>query len=575
MRIARIRWMVLRGVVALALLAGGGARLAAGPVHNPPMQPWWTHAVIYEIYVRSFQDSDGDGVGDLRGIARRLDYLKSLGVDAIWLTPFYPSPNADFGYDVSNYTDVAAEYGTMKDWDVLVHEARRRGIRVLVDLVVNHSSDQHPWFRESRASRDSPKRDWYVWRDGKAGDQPPTNWQSIFGGPAWTRDPVTGQWYYHIFLPEQPDLNWASPGLRAAMFDVVRFWLDRGARGFRLDATPYLFEDPAWPDDPDPKAGAPVWLKPYSSGRPETHGVLRELRAILDRYPGDRTLLGESATGSIDELAAVYGARHDEINLPMDFLFANLSRLDATAFKRQVDDAQTKLRGEPPVFFLSSHDRSRQATQFGDGVHNDQIAKLTAALTLTQRGVALLYYGEELGMADLPAADLKAFPLGPTRPRADARDAARTPMQWSDSHAAGFTTGKPWLPVQVAADRYNVAAEQRDPDSVYRWYRALLHLRHADPALREGGYVPLESGNPSVFAFGRSADAHHRVLVVLNLSAAAQAVTLGGWPGRMPALGDVLLASPAAAVAANGAFSVAPYGVLIARLRPECCAAKR
>jgi alpha-glucosidase len=501
--------------------------------------------VIYEIYPRSFQDTDGDGVGDLKGVTRRLDYLRELGVDAIWLTPFYPSPNADFGYDVSDYTNVAPEYGTLADWSALVREANKRKIRILVDLVLNHTSDQHPWFEESRSSLTNPKRDWYVWRNGTAAGEPPTNWQSIFGGSAWTLDPGTRQWYYHIFLPQQPDLNWANPGLSRAMFDVVRFWLNHGASGFRLDATPYLFEDPAWPDDPDPSSGPPVWLKPYNSGRPEGHRVLHDLRGILDGYAGDRVLLGESATATIGELAAVYGSRHDEINLPMDFLFGNLTRLDAAAFKRQVDDAELKLDGQPPVFFFSSHDHPRQWSSFGDGVHNDQIAKLTAALTLTERGTALMYYGEELGMADMPAEALNNAALGPHRPRADERDRARTPMQWSATEGAGFTQGTPWLPIGPGAKSYNVAREKHDPDSIYSWYARLLRLRRQNPALREGQYVPLESANPHVFAFARSTRDGRGALVVFNMSDTEQRATITGWPGAPPSPLRPLLSSGA------------------------------
>jgi alpha-glucosidase len=543
------------------------AAASAAPAHTPAPAPWWTHAVIYEIYPRSFQDTNGDGVGDLNGVTRRLDYLQHLGVDAIWLTPFYPSPNADFGYDVADYTKIAPEYGTMADWDRLVREARKRGLRILVDLVLNHSSDQHPWFQESRASTDNPKRDWYVWRSGRTEGEPPTNWESIFGGSTWTYDAATRQWYYHIFLPQQPDFNWASSGLREAMFGVVRFWLNHGASGFRLDATPYLFEDPAWPQDPNTKAGAPVWLKPYNAGRPETHQVLHELRSILDGYPGERVLLGESATATIEELAATYGPRHDEINLPMDFLFGNLTHLDAGTFKRQVDDAELRLHGDPPVFFFSSHDHPRQWSTFGDAAHNDDIAKLTAALTLTPRGTALLYYGEEIGMGDLSAAQLAAAPLGLHRPRADDRDRARSPMQWTAAKGAGFTAGTPWLPVADGAGLYNVQGEREAPHSIYRWYRHLLKLRHDNPALRDGAYVPLESENPRVFAFARTRADGAGVLVVFNMSEATQTAKIRGWPGATPTLARVLLANPAPAKGTSGEMTLPPFGVSISSLR--------
>ena len=525
---------------------------------------WFDHAVIYEIYPRSFQDSNGDGIGDLNGVTSRLDYLKQLGVDAIWLTPFFPSPNADFGYDISDYVNVAPEYGTLKDWDRLVSEANKRGIRILVDFVLNHTSDQHPWFKESRSSRNNPKRDWYVWRSGGGATQPPTHWTSIFGGYTWTWDPPTSQWYYHIFLSQQPDVNWANPELRKAMFDVVRFWLNHGASGFRLDATPYLFEDPAFPDDPHPpKPGGPAALEPYNSGRPENHQVLREMRKILEGYPGHPVLLGESSTATIQDLAQVYGKNHDEIQLPMDFLFGNLTTLDAALFKKQVDAAQLQLGGQTPVFFFSSHDHPRQWSVFGDGAHNDQIAKLTAALTLTQRGTVLLYYGEELGMATMAAAQLKSVPMGPKRPRADDRDGERTPMQWNTGRNAGFSKGSPWLPVEANYRNYNFESEKENSESIYVWYSKLLKLRHENEALRDGDYLPLESGNRDVFAFGRVTASKQLALIVLNTSPKLQAVRITGMPGAWPTFRNVLMASPPARVPASANFSIGPYGVVI------------
>ena len=529
---------------------------------------WYDHAVIYEIYPRSFQDTNGDGIGDLNGITERLDYLKQLGVDAIWITPFFPSPNVDFGYDVSDYMNVAPEYGTLKDWDRLVTEANKRGIRILVDFVLNHTSDQHPWFKESRSSRDNPKRDWYVWRSGGGPKQPPTHWTSIFGGYTWTWDNKTQQWYYHIFAPQQPDVNWANPALRKAMFDVVRFWLNHGASGFRLDATPYLFEDPAFPEDPNPpQAGAPAALEPYNSGRPENHEVLRQMRKILDGYPHDPVLLGESSTATIADLAKVYGANRDEIQLPMDFLFGNLTALNAGIFKKQVDAAELQLSGQTPVFFFSSHDHPRQWTTFGNGKNNDQIAKLTATLTLAQRGCVLLYYGEELGMGNMPAGELKLVPTGPKRPRADDRDGERTPMQWNDALNAGFSTGSPWLPVETGYKRYNVVTEQRNSSSIYSWYTQLLRLRHENPALRDGDYLPLESGNPDVLAFGRQASPTDVVLIVLNTSAKEQQADISGMPGQWQGSHRMLMASPAADAPRSQSFTVAPYGVFIAALQ--------
>ncbi len=525
---------------------------------------WYDNAVIYEIYPRSFQDSNADGIGDLNGVTSRLDYLKKLGVDGIWLTPFFPSPNADFGYDVSDYVSVAPEYGTLDDWNRLVSEAKKRGIRVLIDFVVNHSSDQHPWFKESRSSRTNPKRDWYVWRDGIGPGQPPTHWTSIFGGYTWTWDALTQQWYYHIFLPQQPDLNWRNADLRKAMYNVVRFWLDHGASGFRLDATPYLIEDPNFPDDPHPpKPGGPAALEPYNSGRPENHEVMRELRKVMDSYPGHPVLLGESSTVTIQDLAQVYGTNHDEIQLPMDFLFGNLKKLDAAEFKKQVDAAHQKLNGGTPVFFFSNHDHGRQWSTFGDGKHNDQIAKLTAALTLTQPGCALVYYGEELGMATMLTSDLHRVPTSAKRPRADDRDGERTPMQWDSSANAGFSTGSPWLPLESNAKRYSVESERTDPNSIYLWYQQLLKLRHEPGPLRSGDYVPLESGNREVFAFGRRSGNREVALIVLNMSATTQKLNIQGMSGDWPRFHEVLMASPPADAPATPSFSLAPFGVLI------------
>ncbi len=544
---------------ALCLLAVTSISFAQAPAGR-----WYDHAVIYEIYPRSFQDTNGDGIGDLNGITSRLDYLKTLGVDAIWITPFFPSPNFDFGYDISDYTNVAPEYGTLYDWDKLVSEARKRGIRILLDFVVNHTSDQHPWFKESRSSRTNPKRDWYVWRSGGGPTEPPTHWTSIFGGYTWTWDAGTQQWYYHVFLPQQPDVNWNNPDLRKAMFDVVRFWLNRGASGFRLDATPYLIEDPAFPEDPHPPPpGGPAALEPYNSGRPENHQVLREMRKILDSYPGNPVLLGESSTATIQDLSKVYGENHDEIQLPMDFLFGNLKTLNASAFKKQVDDAQLQLGQGTPVFFLSNHDHSRQWSVFGDGTHNDQIAKLTAALTLAQRGCVLLYYGEEIGMGTMAAAQLKEFPIGPKRPRADDRDGERTPMQWNSGSNAGFSKGSPWLPVEADARRYNVAIESKDPNSIYSWYANLLKLRHQNPAFRNGSYIPLESGNENVFAFGRKASGDDIALIVLNTSSNQQTTDITGMPGNWPQFRHVLAAAPPAGAPESQAFTIAPFGVLI------------
>jgi alpha-glucosidase len=556
-----MRAMLSVALSSAALLSNGVAAQQRAAVKAETV-PWWKHAVIYEIYPRSFQDTNGDGVGDLPGITSRLDYLKALGVDAIWVTPFFRSPNADFGYDVADYTAVDPQYGTMADWDRLVAEAKKRGIRVMVDLVVNHSSAEHPWFKESLSSRTNPKANWYMWRDG-APDTPPTNWQSIFGGPAWTWDTTRKQWYYHIFLSQQPDLNWSSPGLKKAMFDVVRFWLDHGAAGFRLDATPYLFEDPAWPQDPDPTGGDPVWLKPYNSQLPGTNAVLREMRKIVDSYPGNPVLLGESSTRNVKQLRAVYGKDKDEIHLPMNFLVGNIDKLDAATFKRRYDEAATQLDGLTPVEFFSNHDQSRQYSEFGDGKHDALIGKMTAALTLLNPGTALMYYGEEIGMGDMDKATLLKVPLGPNRPRSDERDRARTPMQWSTARNAGFSTGTPWLPANQRYMATNVAAQERDPKSLLNWYRSLIALRKTDPAFRDGRYVPLESGSPKLFAFAREAADQNGAVVIANTGGAPSTPSLQGFKGKTPRFGAKTCASGDVGVGP----SVGAYDTCIIRFR--------
>ena len=348
--------------------------------------PWWKHAVIYEIYPRSFQDSNGDGVGDINGITSRLDYLKDLGISAIWITPMYPSPLVDFGYDVADYTALDPLYGTLADFDHLLAEAKKRNVRVIMDLVPNHTSDQCSWFKESRSSRTNPKRDWYIWRDGKGPGEPPNNWQSWFGHSAWQLDPATNQYYYHHFYTEQPDLNWRNPQVRKAMYDAMRFWLDRGAAGFRLDAVSRLFEDPNLHDDPilpgKNAYGDPNIQHKYTDNLPEIHEVLREMRRVVDAYPGNPVLISEADEPNIKELTKMYGTKNDEVQLPMDFQIADVNKLSAPEFRRLLDEADHNAAHGQPEFFFSNHDQPRQWDRYGDGVHNDQIAKLMAALSL-------------------------------------------------------------------------------------------------------------------------------------------------------------------------------------------------
>jgi alpha-glucosidase len=484
---------------------------------------WWQHAVFYEIYPRSFADSNHDGVGDLNGITSKLDYLKSLGVDAIWITPCYPSPQVDFGYDVSDYENIDPMYGTLADFDRLASEAKKRHIRIIMDFVINHTSDQHPWFLDSKSSRESKHRDWYIWRDGKDGG-PPNNWTSTFGGPAWKLDPTTGQYYYHYFYPEQPDLNWRNPAVKEAMFDVTRWWYKRGVSGFRLDAVDTLFEDPNLKDNPEKPEknayGDPIQEKIYNTKLPEVYDTLRDLRKVADQYGA--VLVGETWTSDINELKKYYGARNDIVQLPMDFMFARVDKLSAPEFRKQI--AWVDSSGGWPTYVISNHDIVRSAVRYGDGKHDDAIAKLMAGMYLTLRGTPIMYYGEELGMVNNDPTrkeDVKD-PIGKLGwPEEKGRDGERTPMQWDQSPNAGFSTAKPWLPVPQSYKTHNVATELKTSGSVLNFYKRLLRLRHTNQALFEGDYVPLNEGDPNVLAYLRKYK-EQVVLVVLNMSAAPQ-----------------------------------------------------
>jgi alpha-glucosidase len=531
---------------------------------------WWQNAVFYEIYPRSFADSNNDGIGDLNGITSKLDYLHDLGVDAIWITPCFPSPQVDFGYDVSDYEAIDPMYGTMRDFDQLVAEAKKRNIRVILDFVVNHTSDQHKWFLDSRSSRTSKYRDWYIWRDGK-GDQPPNNWQSEFGGPAWTFDKKTGQYYYNYFYPEQPDLNWRNPAVNEAMLDVTRFWYKRGVAGFRLDAVDTLFEDPNLTDNPPlpgtDKFGRPNLERKYNTKLPEVHEVLRDLRKITDEHGA--VLIGETWTKDIAELKNYYGENSNELQMPMDFMFGTVNKLDAAEFRRQI--AAVDSSGGWPVFVISNHDMDRSYVRYGDGQHNDQIAKLMASLYLTLRGSPIMYYGEEIGMENnnpKRKEDVKD-PQGKLGwPKEIGRDGERTPMQWNDSENAGFSKAQPWLPVPPSYKTHNIAAESKDPNSILSVYRQVLAMRRKEPALVNGSYLALNEDDPNLLCYLRKYK-DEAVLVVLNMSATPQKVRidLASAGFTTPKLSPMLSTpqSPTAAVA-GGAVSVEPFGVLIAKV---------
>lgn len=485
---------------------------------------WWQHAVFYEIYPRSFADSNGDGIGDLNGIASKLDYLKELGVDAIWISPCFPSPQVDFGYDVSDYENIDPMYGTLKDFQHLAAEAKKRNIRIILDFVLNHTSTQHKWFIDSASSRTSAHRDWYIWRDGKAPGVPPNNWISDFGGSAWQFDPKTGQYYYHYFAVGQADLNWRNPAVEKAMFDVTRFWYKRGVSGFRLDAVDLLFEDPNLHDNPVLEGkndlGDPNMENKYNDKLPEVHTELKRLRKVADEH--DAVLIGETYTSSRDELKEYYGDHNDEIQLPMDFMFCEVNKLSPKDFRIQIANAEST--GGWPVYVIGNHDMPRSYVRYGDGQHNDEIAKLMAGLYLTLRGTAIMYYGEELGMENNDPTrkeDVKD-PIGIAGwPTEKGRDGERTPMQWNDSPNAGFSRTTPWLPVPASYKTHNVASELENQGSVLQFYKHLLALRHNEPALLDGDYVALDQDNPNVLSYLRRYK-NEAVLVVLNMSGAAQ-----------------------------------------------------
>jgi len=532
---------------------------------------WWQHAVFYEIYPRSFADSNNDGIGDLKGITSKINYLRDLGVDAIWITPCFPSPQVDFGYDVSDYKNIDPMYGTLADFDQMVAEGKKQKVSIIFDFVVNHSSDQHPWFVDSKSSRSAAHRDWYMWHDGKGPGQPPNNWTSTFGGPAWKLDPATNQYYYHYFYAEQPDLNWRNPAVKEAMLDVTRWWYARGVSGFRLDAVDTLFEDPQLRDNPvlpgKNAYGDPIQERIYNTKLPEVHDVLRELRQVADK--SGAVLIGETWTKDVSELRQYYGDHSDELQMPMDLMFTKL-KFSAPVFREHV--AAVDGAGGWPVYVISNHDIVRSYDRYGDGQHdgqhNDQIAKVMAALYLTLRGTPIMYYGEEIGMKTTPPTrkeDVKD-PIGRTGwPEEKGRDGERTPMQWNTDANAGFSTKAPWLPVPPTYKTYNVATEEKDPNSILNLYKKLLALRHTNEALLDGSYTALNQSDANVMSYLRSYKGK-AVLVALNMSSSRQklAVNLAD-QGLAAASLKSLIATPRSSAKGNQ-VSLEPFGVFIAEV---------
>ena len=524
---------------------------------------WWQKAVFYQIYPRSFADSNGDGIGDFRGMIDRLDYIKNLGVDALWISPCYPSPQFDIGYDVSDYTDINPEYGTLTDFKEFLEGAHERGLRVILDLVPNHTSDQHPWFLESRSSLDNPKRDWYIWRDGKDSG-PPNNWNAGFLGSAWELDPHTGQYYYHYFFKEQPDLNWRNPELKQAMWKAVRFWLDMGVDGFRLDAIGTIFEDQALPDQPLQMTLMQLYqasmaatseeerkqideqfklMFQYQVELPEVLDLMKELRAVVNEYK-DRMLVGET------DLVRYYGDGTDALHMLFNFPLMNTKQLTPAWVRTNQNERALELPKEAwPCNTLGNHDSPRVYSRYRSeqeqpehSLHGDAMARIYLALMLTLRGTAFIYNGDEIGMIDLMLEDASLFrdnlsvfayegtirEFGMTPEMAlplaarMGRDKNRTPMQWSNSPNAGFSPDgvNPWLPVNPDYLKgINVAEQENDPDSLLNFYKHMLHLRKQVPALIGGDYTTLHTDAEHYLAFQRYDKCEHQTcLVILNFS---------------------------------------------------------
>jgi alpha-glucosidase len=528
---------------------------------------WWRDGIIYQIYPRSFADSNGDGVGDLAGIASRIDYLARLGVDAIWLSPVYLSPDVDFGYDVSDYLDIDPRYGTLADFDNLVQAAHARGIHIILDLVLNHTSDQHPWFVEARKSRQNPCRDYYLWRDPKPGGTPPNNWLSAFGGPGWELDSASGQMYFHMFDCRQPDVNWRSPQVRQAMLDVFRFWAERGVDGFRLDVFNAYFKHPQLADNPVGRPGLRPfdWMEHINDiDQPDLVPFLRELRSVLDQYP-ERYAVGETFLDTPGK-AARY-TRPDLLHAAFDFRLAK-SRWRASSFIRAIQDWQHDLGSETwPTWVLNNHDTPRSASRYSFS-EDDRKQKVAAAMLLTLRGTPFLYYGEEIGMRDISLARSQILdPVGKRYwPFYKGRDGCRAPMQWSSAPNAGFSPAqaRPWLPLHPDFRQRNVEAMEANPNSLFHFYRRLIALRKSSPALQRGMFTLLTFGTRFLLAYLRQT-AEETVLVGLNFTGRRQRLVLGGELARTD--WELLLSSHGQALPAiqNGLLPLGPFEALVMR----------
>lgn len=563
---------------------------------------WWQKAVFYQIYPRSFADGNGDGIGDFIGMSEKLDYLADLGIDAIWLSPHFPSPQYDVGYDISDYTDVAPEYGTLEDFKRFLDGAHARGIRVILDLVLNHTSHLHQWFIESRSRRDDPKRDWYIWRDPAPDGGPPNNWLSPFGGSAWEYDPATNQYYYHFFLKEQPDLNWRNPEVKKAMWDAVRFWLDMGVDGFRLDAIGTMYEDPdmtphgsqlteeemrrifkrGFPDGTDRQL-VELWRVVYEKQVEQdgVHELMQELRQVIDEY-SDRVLVGEN------DNVSYHGDGDNELHMVFNFPLMRTNRLTPAWIRANQEVRLATLPpGAWPCNTLNNHDSTRVYTRFQDGQSGDATGRAALALMLTLRGTPFLYNGEEIGMTDYQLTGIDLFRDPPavwfynaivadgTSPEealtlaADAsRDRCRTPMQWNTATNAGFSPEgvTTWLPLNPNhAQGINVEEQQKDPESMLNFYKRLLRVRKQTPALVDGDYTPLHETSDDYFAFLRkSQETGQTCLVILNLSEKSDTLKF-----ELPSQNVRCLFSthtPAGKSVSGEALQIAPFEIFIGEL---------
>lgn len=535
---------------------------------------WWKDAVVYQIYPRSFYDSNGDGIGDLEGIIQKLDYLNdgtknSLGIDAIWLSPIYPSPMYDFGYDISDYNSIDSAFGDIPIFKRLLAEAHKRNIKIILDLVINHTSHLHPWFLDSRSSKTSSKRDWYIWKDGIEGSEP-NNFLAAFGGKAWTLDEKTGQYYYHSFLDEQPDLNWRNPEVKEAIFNMIKYWLDMDVDGFRLDVVNLFYKDSEWRDNPSRifKGIRPYdrQVHIYDRDQPEMHELLKDLRKLLDSY-GDRMSVGEvmmDPPGKVSIPASYYG-NNDELHMAFNFAFL-YSFWGAENFKKVIDEWQSALGLDNwPNYTLSNHDFRRHISRYYAGKNSIVRAKLTALMLLTLRGTPFIYYGEEIGMESERVSrnelrdpvGIRYWPLHP------GRDSERKPMAWDDSYSGGFTKGKPWLPVYSKYERRNVNLLKSEESSIWNFYRNLIHLRKSSAVLKKGTIETFMSPDKNILYYKRSYEGVENY-IFLNFSSEACVINIPpDWQPKKILIDNSTITSMNSNFQESKIFTMLPYQAIL------------